>query len=151
MGMNKHTVGEFSQLEFPVVGPADTVVDALVAMRALHSACVLVMSGERLQGIFTERYFLNRVIGRNLMPGRTMVSEVMTSAPEVLVATQPIGDAILRMGQGGYRNMPIVDENGKPTGVLGVRDVVEHLSELFQQDEEGSEQFLGAWLDLEVE
>ena len=141
-------VGEFAQTEYPVVAPSVSVRDAIVAMRAMHSACVLVVSEQRLMGIFTERDFLNRVIGEGNLPGRTTVSDVMTVDPEVLQANEFIGQAIHRMGRGGFRNMPIVDESGRPVGVLSVRDVVEHLSDLFVTEEEASSQFAGAWLDL---
>jgi len=149
MALSARRVGEFAQAEYPEVGPAVSVRDAIAAMRAMHSACVLVVSEQGLLGIFTERDFLNRVIGAGLLPGRTTVSDVMTSDPEVLLASEWIGQAIHRMGQGGFRNMPIVDEAGKPTGVLSVRDVVEHLSELFVPEDEEVSELSGVWLDLE--
>lgn len=149
MPINSRNVGDFARLKFPVVDPGVTVRDAIAAMRSLHAACVLVMAGEQLEGIFTERDFLTRVIGQQRLPGRTIVADVMTPAPEVLHETQPIGEAILRMARGGFRNMPIVDGNGLPTGILGVRDVVEHLSDFFVPDQEAATQFAGAWLDLE--
>ncbi|MEE2750958.1 MAG: CBS domain-containing protein [Myxococcota bacterium] len=149
--MAARKVGEFAQAEYPVVDPSVSVRDAIAAMRAMHSACVLVVSEERLLGIFTERDFLNRVIGEGCLPGRTDVADVMTVDPEVLQAGEFIGQAIHRMGRGGFRNMPIVDESGRPVGVLSVRDVVEHLSDLFVFEEESSTEFSGAWLDLEGE
>ena len=149
--MAARKVGEFAQAEYPVVEPSVSVRDAIAAMRAMHSACVLVVSEERLLGIFTERDFLNRVIGEGCLPGRTSVADVMTVDPEVLQAGEFIGQAIHRMGRGGFRNMPIVDESGRPAGVLSVRDVVEHLSDLFVFEEESSPELSGAWLDLEGE
>ena len=42
---------------------------------------------------------------------------------------EPIGLAIRRMEEGGYRHLPVVDEGGRPVGVLSVKRIVHYLVE----------------------
>src|SRR5262245_31993795 len=68
-----------------VVDVGTSVVDAVAAMNEHHIGCVLVQSGGKLVGIFTERDGLTRVAFRE--GNRTMkVGDVMTKSPETLEA-----------------------------------------------------------------
>jgi CBS domain-containing protein len=90
---------------------------------------VLVERDARAVGIFTERDVLRRVVLRGLDQGRP-VSEVMTRDPEALGADDSIAFALNRMIVGGYRHLPIVDDQGKPGAVLSLREVVSFIVEL---------------------
>ena len=119
-------------------------------MRAMRTPGVLVVDAGVLVGIFTEKDFLNRVVAAELLPGETRVGEVMTPSPEVLGPDHSVALAINRMAIGGFRNVPIVDEHGRPLGLLSVRDVVDHLAEIFESEEEDANEQAGLWLDLGV-
>ncbi|MCS7020489.1 MAG: CBS domain-containing protein [Gemmataceae bacterium] len=110
---------------------ADALVRAAVeTMRAGRSGCLLVTSGGRLVGLFTERDLLTRVlaVGRSLdIPLR----EVMTPSPTTAEWHEPLRIAIRRMQEGGYRHLPIVDSTGRPVGVLSARQVVHYIVEHF--------------------
>lgn len=110
------------------VGPADTVDEALVALRSARVGCLLVTDRGRLTGIFTERDLLTRVLAPGL-PLQTPVGSVMTPDPVTVAARDPIRTAIRRMQRGGYRHLPVVDERGRPVGVVSARDVVRYLVE----------------------
>ena len=58
----------------------------------------------------------------------------MTRDPETLCADDCVTYAINMMSVGGFRNIPIVDQDGRPEGVLRVREVVSHLSELVSKE-----------------
>jgi len=107
------------------------VRDAVELMRRDRVGCVLVCDeGGRLLGIFTERDLLRRV----LAPGRPLclpLGDCMTPGPVVVHRTEPIGAAIRRMEEGGYRHLPVVDGSGKPVGVLSVKRIVQYLVEHF--------------------
>ena len=117
----------------PIAGLTDTVATATATMKRMRSECVVVMDDERIVGIFTERDFLNRVAAPGLDPATLPVREVMTRDPQTLTPDDRISYAINGMAIGGYRSVPIVDDEGRPIAVLNVRDVLRHLNELLTE------------------
>lgn len=120
-----------------VAEAGDTVAHAATLMAESPTGCVLITDAGLLVGIFTERDFLMRVAAGGRDPERTPLGDVMTSGPETLHADDQIYYAINRMAVGGYRHVPVLDRADKPVGVLAVRDVVEHLTEVFSAAEAG--------------
>lgn len=111
----------------PLLVTSDTPVDTVIAgMQRSAVDCVLVMDGERLVGIFTDRDAVLKAAGKRL-EGR-LVREFMTPDPVVLRHDDPIAVAIHKMAIGGFRHIPIV-EDGRPTGVVTARDVFHHLAQ----------------------
>jgi CBS domain-containing protein len=116
-----------------LIDTTDSVATAIAAMNAHHIGCVLVQKHGLLVGIFTERDVLTRVMARaDAQTGP--VSAVMTTKPETLEATETIAYALNKMSVAGYRHIPIVDRDGSPVSVLSVRDIVDHLVDLFPED-----------------
>ena len=111
-----------------LVGPDTAVESAIAAMHEAQADCVLVMSGERLVGIFTDRDAVVKLAGRPL--AGVQVSDVMTPDPVVLRHDDPIAVAIHKMAIGGFRHIPML-QDGRPTGVVTARDVFHHLAEGF--------------------
>jgi len=112
------------------VQPTQTVAQAVDLMRREEVGCLLVCAEERLLGIFTERDLMRRV----LAPGKPLsdpVSSYMTPNPVVVNPKEPIGAAVRLMEEGGYRHLPVVDELGKPLGVLSVKRIIHYLVEHF--------------------
>jgi CBS domain-containing protein len=112
------------------IAPADSVAEAVARMRQANVGCILVCEGDRLAGIFTERDLLRRVLASG-RPLTVAVSEVMTADPVTVEAKDPVGVAVRRMEEGGYRHLPVLDERGKPVGVLSVKRIVRYLVEHF--------------------
>jgi CBS domain-containing protein len=112
------------------VAPEETVADAVRLMRKERVGCLLVCDGKRLVGIFTERDLMRRVIAEG-KPLTLPVSECMTPDPVVVHPKVPIGAAVRRMEEGGYRRLPVVDEAGEPVNVLSVKHIVRYLVEHF--------------------
>ena len=116
-----------------VVEATSTVAEAIQAMNDHHTGCVLVQRAGKLVGIFTERDVLTKAFYRD--DCRTAcVEEVMTADPESLLVDDGIAFALNKMSVGGYRHIPIVQNDGTPVGVLSVRDIVDFLVELFPQE-----------------
>src|SRR5438477_11734245 len=88
------------------LAPSDTVQDAIRTMREHRIGCVLVVEGERLTGIITERDLLLKVEAADR--GHP-VRDFMTPDPEVLAAEDPIVYALNKMSVGGFRHVPLVD------------------------------------------
>ncbi len=112
------------------LAPRDTVAEAVALMRQHRVGCVLVCDGPRLAGIFTERDLLRRVLARE-RPLSVLLSVCMTPDPVVVYPQEPIGAAVRRMEEGGYRHLPVVDPSGRPLGILSVKRIVHYLVEHF--------------------
>ncbi|HVY61102.1 MAG TPA: CBS domain-containing protein [Planctomycetota bacterium] len=111
-----------------------TVRDAIGKMKeARQGAVCIVDDAGKLAGIFSERDVLTRVVGMDLDVHKTAVGQVMTANPESLRPTAKIAYALNRMSVGGFRNLPIVDETGKPIGIVFTRHFVKFIVSLFPE------------------
>jgi CBS domain-containing protein len=110
--------------------PSATVRDAIRLMRERRVGCVLIVDGERLTGIVTERDFLLKVEGDLDL----RLESVMTPDPEVLRLDDPIAYALNKMSVGGFRHIPLVDQHRRPVGIVSVKDIVDYIVDLFPND-----------------
>ena len=94
---------------------------------------VLTNSGE-LSGILTERDLLMKVLGLHENWKSMKASDVMTARPQALQAGDAIAYVLNNMHVGGYRHVPIVDENEKPVGMVSIKDVVSWILDHFPQE-----------------
>ncbi len=124
-----------------------SVMDAIDKMTKDHSECLLVVENKEVVGIFTERDFLNRVVGARLIPEETSLRNVMTVNPDTLRPGDCVSYAVERMASRGFRNIPIVDDED-PAAVLTVWDVMSHLSEVLDEVEEDGAYDLDEWTDI---
>ena len=108
------------------VGPDTPVTECVRLMTAEKIGALIVMDGERLIGIFTERDALNKVLAAGLDPGSTKVSEVMTKDPYCIPPTTTVGDAMELITKRRFRHLPIV-ENGKVLAVVSSGDLTHWL------------------------
>ncbi len=108
------------------VGPDTPVTECVRLMTAEKIGALVVMDGERLIGIFTERDALNQVLAGGLDPGSTKVSEVMTKDPYCIPPTTTVGDAMELITKRRFRHLPIV-ENGKVLAVVSSGDLTHWL------------------------
>jgi CBS domain-containing protein len=108
------------------VGPDTLVTECVRSMTAGKIGALIVMDGERLIGIFTERDALNKVLAGALDPRNTKVSEVMTKDPYSIPPTTTVGDAMKLITKRRFRHLPIVD-NGKVLAVISSGDLTHWL------------------------
>jgi len=111
----------------------DPVARAFDAMSRDSHDCVLIVDGTSLAGIFTSRDFLNRVAAVRRDPREVLLGDVMTAAPKTLRPRDGVVFAINWMAIEGFRNVPIVDDDGAVLGVLTVWDVMRHLDDMFDE------------------
>jgi CBS domain-containing protein len=107
--------------------------EALDAMRDGDGEAVMVCDGSRLSGILTERDVLRRVFGLDVDPSRP-VEEFMTADPDTLRPEATLLEAMQKMEAGGYRNLPLVDDQGNLVGLLRQQDLLEYVAEAFPQE-----------------
>jgi CBS domain-containing protein len=113
------------------VARGTTIREAVDAMNRGSVGCVLVVDGGSLAGVFTERDVLTKVVSRGIDPDATPIERVMTADPECLTLDDGIAYALNKMSVGGFRHIPLVDERGRPTGVVTMRNIVDYLVHLF--------------------
>ena len=104
--------------------PHQTVQDAAVQMRDQHVGAVVVMEKDRAVGILTDRDIALRTVAEGRDPRTTPVGEVMSRSLTVLRSDEKIDDAITSIRTAGVRRVPIVDEGGKPIGMVTLDDLV---------------------------
>ena len=108
------------------VGPDTPVTACVRTMSAEKIGALIVLDGERLIGIFTERDALNKVLAAGLDPASTKVSEVMTKDPYCIPPTTTVGEAMELVTHRRFRHLPIV-ENGKVLAVVSSGDLTHWL------------------------
>lgn len=109
--------------------PTTTIREVLVLLRERNRPSALVCRDNALVGVFTERDAL-RVMAQNIDLS-TSIEQMMTPRPVTVHAREKIGNAVQKMATGGYRRLPIVDDAGKPVGLVHVSGIVHYLVEHF--------------------
>jgi CBS domain-containing protein len=118
----------------PLTVEAGARLDAVLdAMRGARGDCALVVRDGRLVGIFTERDVLLKVLGRAVDPA-TAVDALMTPDPVTLEPEATIRDAIALMDQGGFRDVPLVDPDGRLQGLVRQQDILAYVAEAFPEE-----------------
>lgn len=116
------------------VSPSCTAQEAIELMQKHKMGCLLVVESHKLNGIFTERDLLYKIAGTIKDLSTIKVSNYSTRDPETLQIRDTIGHALHLMHIGGYRHIPIVNDQNEPIAVLSIKDVVSFLSEYFPED-----------------
>ncbi|HKD35554.1 MAG TPA: CBS domain-containing protein [Pirellulales bacterium] len=123
------TVDDCPLVEPVCVAPTSTARDALEKMKEQNSAAVLVCESQKIVGIFTERDALAMMASQANFD--RPIEEVMTRDPVVLHSKDTVGKAISAMTRGGYRRLPIVDTDGKPSGLIKIESILHYIAEHF--------------------
>lgn len=103
------------------------------AFAALADNCggALVCHNDMLVGIFTERDAVRALADRVALD--TPIAELMTKSPVTVRQSTSLATAVRRLAVGGYRRLPILDDAGRPCGVVTVSGLVHYLTEQFAQ------------------
>ena len=103
------------------IGPDASVRDAARRMTERRIGAALVIEQGRLVGIITERDIMARVVAEGLDPDTTQVWIAMTADPKTVAPDQRSIDALKLMYEGGFRHLPVVEDN-RPVAILSLRD-----------------------------
>ncbi|MEW5978514.1 MAG: CBS domain-containing protein [Acidobacteriota bacterium] len=118
------------------VSPDSSVGKAIGVMRDSRVGCVAVIDGNRLIGILSERDVVNKIGLDKKLLNRSSVREVMTPTPVTLTPEESIRVAVHHMSVGGFRHIPIVEDN-QPVRMISIRDVLEFLCDTVLEGESG--------------
>ena len=114
-------VSEHMSQDLLTVSAGDRLGEAAKRMVARGVGAVLVMEGERLEGILTERDLMRAVATGYSDDAR--VGDWMTRQPETVDASDATDHAASLMIHGGFRHLPVVDQ-GRVAGIISIRDLM---------------------------
>ena len=115
------SVSDVMSADILTVEATASVEDAVRSMNGRRVGAVLVLEGDRLVGVFTERDVL-RAVADGLTPA-AVVGDWMTRGPETIEPDDTAEHAAIIMIHGGFRHLPVV-EAGKVVGILSIRDLM---------------------------
>lgn len=113
-----------------------TVREAAELMATRRIGAVLVVENARVDGIFTERDMIRRLVAKGLDPNTTRLEEVMTTDPTCVGPKDKITCALRQMAESGYRHLPVVDDDLRAVGIVSMRDfMAAEIQQLKNEDE----------------
>lgn len=118
----------------PVLKRGATIREAMNLMQTAKADAVLITDSGLLDGIFTERDVLMRVVGKNLNPDKALIDDVMSPAPEALLWNDTIAYVLKVMSEGKKGHVPVVDDAYHPVAVVSVKNIIEFIAGFFPQD-----------------
>lgn len=107
-----------------VVTPGDSVFHALNLMAMHDVGALLVLDGENLVGIFTERDYARKLILHGKSSKETLVSEIMSDKVAYVTLTATVDECMALMTEKHFRHLPVLSEDGEVIGIVSIGDLV---------------------------
>ncbi len=114
------------------VSPATRVFDALKLMAEKNVGALLVMDGETLAGIMSERDYARKVILLGKSSHELTVSDIMSDKVITVTPLQTVDECMALMSGRRIRHLPVMD-NGRVAGVLSIGDLVKEVIAMQQE------------------
>jgi CBS domain-containing protein len=107
------------------ISPDASVMDAATIMRECDIGDVIILEGDWLFGILTDRDIVVRALAGGLEPEITLVGEICSRELTTVEPTASVGYAVRLMREKAIRRLPVVDEAGHVMGVVAIGDVAD--------------------------
>jgi len=107
-----------------VVSPADTVFHALGVMAQHEVGALLVLDGETLVGIFSERDYARKVILQGKASKDTPVRDIMSERVVYVTPDQTLDQCMALMTEKRFRHLPVLNSDGSVAGIVSIGDLV---------------------------
>lgn len=105
------------------IEPNQTVFEALTMLSKYDIGALVVMNGEILSGIFSERDYARKVILSGKSSKETFVKEIMTEKVKCISPQNNIEDCMKIMTESRFRHLPVLKDN-KVLGIISIGDIV---------------------------
>ena len=126
-GLKMKTVAELLRTKTAprviTVRPEQSVLDAIKVLAAEDIGAAIVMTGDRLAGIFSERDYTRKVILKGRASDTTRVEEIMTPNVVCVSPRTKARECMQLMTEKNIRHLPVMDE-GRVVGMVSIRDIV---------------------------
>ena len=109
--------------ELITISPEQSVLDAIKVLAQHDIGAAVVMSGDQMAGIFSERDYTRKVILKGRASDTTRVEEIMTPRVVCVSMRTTTRECMQLMTDKQIRHLPVVDE-GRPVGMVSIRDIV---------------------------
>lgn len=113
--------------------PDATVYSAIELMADKRVGALLVIDGDELAGIISERDYARKIILQGKSSSDTFVREIMTPSPITIRCETTVDEAMRIMVDNRIRHLPVVNSEGRVAGVLSIGDLVKWI--VTSQDE----------------
>jgi len=123
------------------VAPDDPVLEAIKRMADHSVGALLVMQGDKLAGIVSERDYARKVILKGRSSSDTPVSQIMTASVVTVTPGQSAQECMTLMTNHRCRHLPVI-ENGAVIGMLSIGDLVRAVLEEQQRAISDLEQYI---------
>ncbi|MEZ5332634.1 MAG: CBS domain-containing protein [Thermoanaerobaculia bacterium] len=123
-------VREMTLGDFPLVAEGTSVGEVCVLLESRGRSAAVVEKEGRVTGIFTQRDLLYRTAD-GVLDLDAPIETVMTREPRTFHAERPLAEALATMMEGGFRQLPLVDDGERPRGLLTIRDVLTFIARRF--------------------
>lgn len=108
------------------IDPDDSVFNAITEMSSRDVGGLLVMEGDRIVGIITERDYARNVVLKGKTSPETPVREIMTANVICVTSEQTATDCLQIMTEKRVRHLPVVDD-GKLVGMVSIGDIAKQI------------------------
>ena len=108
------------------VSPETTVHDAVAMMDEKNVGALLVLEGDKLVGMLSERDYTRKVMLRGKKSADTKVSEIMSTNLTVIHPNEGVEECLRVMTEKRFRHLPVLDGE-KVVGVISIGDLVKHV------------------------
>jgi CBS domain-containing protein len=112
------------QRPLAAVAPVDTVFHALSVMAENDVGALLVLEGENLVGIFSERDYARKIILHGKTSKETLVSEIMSEKVAYVTPSATLDECMALMTEKHFRHLPVLTEDGAVVGMVSIGDMV---------------------------
>jgi len=140
MKLVKHLLDSKGSDIISIAGDA-SVLDAIKLMADKAIGSLLVMDGDQLKGIVTERDYARKVIIKGRSSESTQVDEIMTEDVVTARTDQTVAQCMSVMSERRIRHLPVVDE-GKVAGMISIGDLVQAIIADQQEEIQHLEQYI---------
>ena len=123
------------------IGPEEPVLEAIRQMADKHIGALLVMRGEELIGIVSERDYARKVILMGLSSSETSVSQIMSTPVTTVSPDEAVHRCMELMTDQRIRHLPVL-ERGKVVGIISIGDLVKAVIEEQQQTIDQLERYI---------
>ena len=140
MKLVKHLLDSKGRDIVSIVADA-SVLDAIKTMAERSIGSLLVMDGDELKGIVTERDYARKVIVKGRSSKSTQVQEIMTADVRTATPDQTVNHCMTIMTERSIRHLPVV-ENGTVVGLISIGDLVQAIISDQQEEIQQLEQYI---------
>lgn len=129
------------------IAPEATVFEAIKMMAEKNIGSVLVMSGNRLVGLFTERDYTRKVALHGKSSKETLVAEIIPREVVTVTSDDSVEDCMRLMTEKRVRHLPVV-ESTKVVGIISIGDLVNWIISTQNAHIEQMEQYISGSVPL---